>query len=229
MTIRDAAQAVYQQIFKPQLEKTKEIKYAREIMIITLGAICVVSGWYGYGFYKSRTARAAQLSLTECLSEYNRVKNSKGQWSDVQATCEFGEQQHGDTATRGYFLMTQADAMLHEGDYEQAVTLFDTAINATPKESPLKKLYETKRALVLLDSSDEQTKQQGREALAVLVKEKANPYADIAHYYIGYDYWVRNELESAQQTWQELTTAHQNDEMPSPWVQLAEQKLTQLG
>jgi len=229
MTIRDAAQAVYQHIFKPQFEKTKEIKYAREITVITLGAICIAGGWYGYGFYKSRTARDAQLSLTECLSEYNRAKNSTGQWSDVQATCEFGEQQHGDTATRGYFLMTQADAALHEVNDDQAMTLFDAAINATPKNSPLKKLYETKRALVLLDSSDEQTKQKGREALNILAKEEANPYADMAQYYIGYDYWVRNELEPAQYTWQELITAHQKDEMPSPWVQLAEQKLAQLG
>ncbi len=128
-----------------------------------------------------------------------------------------------------YFLAFQAEALIRQAKHVDALSVMDQMMEELPSSSPLTPLYKAKHALMMLDSTDDEAIKKGLDTIESLSKDEANPFRDMAAYYLGSYYWSLDKVDQALQVWQELVQAQQSEkDAPSPWARAAEQKAKQI-
>lgn len=222
---------MYRDFFHPQMGRMREITFFKEIAIGLLFVLATVGGFYIYRVWNAGKEQEAQKIFEECFQEYQRALNSTDElWSDVTMMSKLGYDRYSTTAIAPFFLGLQADALLWQGKKTEALALLDQMIQKMAYNNPLIFLYKTKRALIKCDSDDVGLQEQGHSELQALAHDQNNTQADEAYYYLGYGYWLHNDLSQAKQVWQELVEKFKKDDSraASLWALLAEQKLKQI-
>lgn len=187
-------------------------------------AALLVLGLFSLRTYKAYQGRKAQRILSESLQEFQTTTISyKPQWAEVKFMNELGAQQTAGTALQPYFVVMQAQALAQEGKFEDAVVRMQDAIDMLPSDSPYKAYYTLTKHLMQLDAPSQ--KEAGFAALQQLADDSAYPYRDAALYHVADYYNALNDDAHAKATWQKLV-AESASFTGSPWVALAQQKLT---
>lgn len=193
----------------------------------------IAGGYFWYRSYTVSQTQAAQKVLSSCLAEYEKVRNNgtPTQWQTLQTMCSVGYEKHKNSSVAPYFLAIQADALLAQGQAEQALSLLDTMIAGLPTASPVYDLYKTKKLLIEIDQSEDPLQSPAFEALKTFAYDSQNSQADYALYYIGEYYWHAQQFDQARTVWKDLESRFKSDtkDGQSPWALLANYKLQQLG
>lgn len=213
-------------------ERSYARRYLKEFLAVSFVLVATAGGYVGYRWYSISLEQAAHQSFAQSMQEYQHALklNNSAEWDRVDASAMFGYEQHKKSNIAPLFLALHADIQLQRNEFTQAVETLQQVINGLPASSPLAPLYKTKRALILLDSSDEALQKNGLDDLLALARDKSNKVNDMALFYLGRYYWTTNNLEDAKKVWQELITTYPSQEAyPSPWVQEAHQMLKQLA
>ena len=206
-------------------------KNQKTILSLLVGAGLLVGGFYGYRYYQTAKNQKAQRILSEVLSEYERAleTNSVEAWGNLASLAALGYQQHKSAGSAAYFLAIESEAVRRQGDYQKAFVLLDQAIAGVPSRSAVNNLYKTKQALMKIDNADAGIKQQGLDELIALGSNSKNSNRDLALYYVGYYYWVNDNLVQAEKAWNELIALDSTDKRAtSPWAVMAQSKLQQV-
>ncbi|MEX0940597.1 MAG: hypothetical protein WDZ41_04520 [Candidatus Babeliales bacterium] len=201
-----------------------------EYRTYVLTALVIIGGLIGAGIYlyfsNIKYEESAQQALSEMLIEYNRAYESPELWSDVEIGARTGYRQYGRSSLAPYFLVLQADASLYQHKDNEALVLMNTAIQKMPGQSPLYYLYNIKFARMQL--AHEKTKDEGLSLLESLAKNIKNPQQDQAKYYLAKYYDEHEQLQKAQELWQELVKSKsEQKDVISPWILLAERQINQ--
>ncbi|BDC34638.1 hypothetical protein Noda2021_05960 [Candidatus Dependentiae bacterium Noda2021] len=143
--------------------------------------------------------------------------------------CTAGYEKNKSTGLAPYFLGIRADALVEQGNYQEALALLESMTNSLPTSSALYYPYKTKYALIKLDHVDDQEKTAALNELQSLAYDASNSNADYALYYLGEYFWQNNETEQAVKTWRDLESTFKSDTKngQSPWALLAQYKLQQ--
>jgi len=172
------------------------------LLVLLLSAV----GYGGFRLYKWRIAQresSAHTMFNESMELYRKAKNGKEQWDDVAGAFSLGYEQNGSSQIAPFFRLFEADALIKDGQKEKGDQLMVSAIAELPKESPFAYLYTIKRALIDLDSEDEQVKVQALETLEG-VSAKESPGQALALYYLGSYYWQQGDTQKARSLWEQL-------------------------
>jgi predicted negative regulator of RcsB-dependent stress response len=215
----------YQKVLGSAKQRALYTKYAS----IACGVALVATGlFYGYRWYVVYREREAQAVLSDYI--HKAQSGSEASLAAIETLFQEGAQKQSGSYLEPYFLVFQANALIKEGKLDDAIAVMEKAIADMSKNNLLLPLFETKRALMQLDSGVEATKQAGFQKLTELAHNVNNPYADMALFFLGNYYWSADKLDDAKQVWQELIEAQRKQEIvaSSPWAQLAHSKLQQI-
>jgi len=207
-------------------------KNQKTLLSLLVGAGLLFGGWYGYRYYQTNKNQKAQRILSEVLSEYERAleTNSVEAWGNLASLAALGYQQHKSAGSAPYFLAVESEAVRRQGDYQKAFALLDQTISGVSSRSAVHDLYKAKQALMMLDNADQAVKKEGLQELITLGANTKNSNRDLALYYVGYYYWVNDDIAQAQQSWNELIALETSDSRSvSPWALLAQSKLQQVN
>lgn len=215
----------YHRVLGNQKQRAMYAQYAS----IAFGASVIITGlFFGYRWYVVYREREAQAVLADYIHKAQTTPNAS--LAAIEQLFQEGAQRESSSHLEPYFLVFQANAMVKEGKLDEAIGVMEKAITHMSKDNILLPLFEGKRALMQMDSAVAETQQAGLQKLTELAHNTANPYADMALYFLGHYYWSVNNLEEAKKVWQELIEAQMKEQMgaPSPWAQLAHMKLQQI-
>ena len=183
------------------------------------------AGWLGYSWYMRSKEQSAYKDLAESIDGYTKTRMMPGgaeKWVDVERGFRAGAERNPSTKLQPYFLAFEAEALLEQGKSKEAIGLLDKAVGMISRNNSLYFLYALKRALMKIDSSDEVLQKSGRQELAELAKDTANPVQDMARYYSGLDALSRGDTAAAKNFFQEV------GQPTSFWYQMAQDKLREL-
>lgn len=228
IVFRNALLEIYQSIFGGVGQKSG--KFSRAVTVI---ALVVGIGYGGFRIYRwrieSREAQA-QVVFSESMRLYHQAKASLEKWDDVVGAFALGYEQHRSSSLAPFFQLFQAQAMERQGKSAEAVRLTRTALETLKPTNPLYGFYQTKLALMQLDSADATVSEVGLKELKMCGLDESNRARDMALFYLGLHYWDNDDIENAGETWEKLKSLKvQEGKEVSPFVALAEQKIKQLG
>lgn len=201
------------------------------ILGLSVAVVGVLAGGGWFLYYQRSVAReqAAQLILAQCLNEYEKGITDATVASQVDGMAQVGYRQYGNTHIGPFFLALRVDALLAQGQRDEALKLLQEVIKGLASQPMFAQLYRIKYALILLDTVDAA---QVEQALSLLEQEAhyAQGYNnDRALYYLGAYYGANGNTERAQQYWNELVSLPAaNDQSQSPWAHLAKEKLESI-
>lgn len=199
--------------------------YVRIVLGLLLVGAASWGVYFGYMAYRSYRNQEAQKVLSICLEEYTKALSGANElWPSVEMSCQLGYEQNRSSDLAPYFLAVKAEALLHQGKKSDVQEVLDTMMQSLPTSSPLHYAYATQKALIEMDADDPMVAQKGLDSLKVLADTKSNHNRDLALYYLGLYHWSHDQVEQAQDVWQELT----KDFATSPWSQAVAYKLQQL-
>lgn len=207
-------------------------KYVRIFFVLTTLVVLLIGGYVGYRWYIVWREQNAYHTFADYVDDYQMVskKNRLEEWQRFDSLLSFGYMQHKTSNLAPFFLALRADAQIQQKQYNTAIATLQDAINVLPDDSPIGPLFKTKRALLLLDSSDEVLQQNGLQEIVQLARDKNNHYNDIALFYLGRYYWAKDALKEAKTAWQELVDNNTiNAAYPSPWASQAQTALNQIS
>lgn len=232
MAFKDVRRVIaewYQVNVSPSFEQARSSSYFKEVTLAVLGALVLVGSVWGYRYYTGKKETDAQIAFAESIQLYHEAMQGKADaWPHVQASCTVAYDRYKKTSMAPYFLVIKADALVQQGKVADACQVLESAIVALPKDSPVVPMYKTKMALIKLDMPKETVQAEGLEQLRQLAYDKTNKNNDVAQYYLGLYYWVRNDLATALNIWKDLVVSQAEDRLAvSPWTSLAQEKLAQ--
>lgn len=175
--------------------------------------------FFAYKWWVIKRERAAQYDFASLMTEYDTVSHEKDpQWSALLEKFEKNYDKHSHSSLLPYYLGYKVQILLAQDKKDEALATLNSMI-ATMPASPLLALYEMERALMQLDSADEQVKVTALQMLKNLANDTDNMFRDSAQYYLGRYYWSQNNIEDAREIWQKLVDEQRDEKMaPSPWV-----------
>jgi predicted Zn-dependent protease len=190
---------------------------------------------FGYSLYKYNKASKltmAQRDFSDCLEEFNKAINLskdekkseeevKSNWEEVLDTFKDSYKKHSKTELGPYFLAFEAEALLQQNEKEKALKVLQDAVNKMDKKSPFYFLYKTKLALIELDGDK---KEEALVELESLAKNKSNENRDLALYYLGEYYYLKDSKKTIEY-WETLQEFPKEGLAASPWTRLADLKL----
>jgi hypothetical protein len=191
------------------------------IIALGVGILCVI-GWLIYGWYETRENQAAYQDLLEAVDGFQVAALSKAPdrtWQDLERLFSRGAQSHKHSSLYPYFVLYNAEVLLHQDKAEQALPLFDSALARLKKHDLFGAQAHIKRALIKLDMADQALKTQGEKELEELIADLKNPVRDMALYHSGYRFWLQGDVKQAEQRWKMLAAQFPQ----SPWTTMAQQ------
>lgn len=219
----------YQDLFN---HSKKNNHYERELTIAIVLALLVAGAYYGYRWHTNKKNAAAHALFSQNLEELERVMQDGKQedWASIQTLFKLGYDQYPKSSLAPYYLAYQAEAMIKQGQLEEAISTMHKAINQMPSDSPVLGLYKTKVALMELDSTIADTQKTALESLHAIAKDAGSNAQDVAAYHLGLYYWVNNDAAQAKNVWTALIEATHSKEKAgqSPWAAKAHAKLMQI-
>lgn len=216
--------------FLGKLSKKKYLK----VLFITLGVIgLLIIGFFIHKYYVNKKNQTASRVFSECLDEYykalaNNYEKEKGSqekvdvWGEVETMFKQGYQQYSSSNLAPYFLLFESESLSQQGKKDESLSLLRDGLKRLSQSSPFYFIYKTKELLMSLDKGEDVINE-----LTQLARNRNNPNNDLALYYLGEYYWVKNDIEMAKGFWSELIREKSKSEMPSPWAKLASLRLQQ--
>jgi hypothetical protein len=204
-------------------------KYQTALVVVGIAAGLGAVGWFGYSWYRVRVEQQAHKAFVESVNDYTAMEKSTQEqpaWHDIGQALANRAQEHKNSVLAPYFLLYQADALLHEGKRENSIEIMNTALEKISKNLPLYYLYALKRALVKIDSNQELLHNEGLKELDELSTNSENPLQDMALYYKGYNAFAAGDAAQAQQVWVQLFAPAYKESL---WAQLAQARLQGLA
>lgn len=202
------------------------IRHTKEFIIgAALIGLCF-AGAYAYWIYNNHQQQSAQVALATCLEEYNRAHEDSSVWPMVGLASSTGYRQHSSSSLAPYFLLIEAQSLLGQDKYEEAIQLLDKAIGMIPHHSPLYYLYAIQSARVKITSNDETIKNAGLNELEALSANEKNINRDEALYYLADHYEQQGSFERSKEIFHKLVVAFPEGGLAaSPWALLAQEKI----
>ena len=194
-------------------------KYIKYLIIGLCIVLTTAGGFFFYRLYVVYREQTAHKMFNTNMQAYKQaLKDTDVEWQSVAEMFEQGHNKNTNSYLAPYFLSFQVEALLKQGKKEEALTVLDTIINKL-SNSPLLPLFKMKHALVRIDLEDSAHQQAGVKELESLIREKKNPYRDVALFYLGRYYWATDQVAQAQQVWQQLVDEQRQHKLsPSPWA-----------
>lgn len=212
-----------------------DFKYAKELAFACVIIALCVGGYYGYRWYNKNQEQAAHQLFARNVEEFEReVEEGKAEgWQNVETLFQLGYDQHSKSSLAPYFLIYKAEAMIRQN--KDATKVLEDALNQMPNNSPIKSLYGTKLALMLLDTKTdtqeaEDARNKGIDMLKNIAADTSSTGNDVASYYLGLYYWNNNDMNQAKEVWGKLIDTQKDVQKlgQSPWALLAQEKLGQI-
>jgi len=208
-------------------------KYAKEFALAVVIVALAAGSYYGYRWWTKNKDEAAHVLFAQNLEEFERMsqEGKAEDWVAIETLFKLGYDQYPKSSLAPYFLIYQSQAQLKQNKFDEALTTLDRAIAAMPGNSPVHGFYQTKAALMRLDSKNTDTHALGLEQLRAMTRDEKNLAYDVAAYHLGLYYWTNNDMVNAKEVWQKLIDATRSSEKPgqSPWAAQAQEKLTQIA
>jgi len=227
MSVRETLSELYYSLFYDFGAKSHSYKYMRHIGI-AIGGLVVASGLFlGHRWYAVNREQKAQEVFAGCVAEFERAERDANLWPNAELVFHLGYEHHAGSNLGPYFKVFEAEAQVHQGKQSEARVTMEQAVSQLAKHSPVYHVYETKLALMLIDSDNAQDKQRGIATLEKLANNTCNLNRDMAQYYAGLYYWSANDEAKARTAWHDLLPLAQA-EVASPWARLAADKIAQL-
>lgn len=216
-------------VYHVWVSRVKKFRYFRELLFCLLIGVAVTAVFFGYQWYSHNRDRIAQVELSTLIDHYHAViTGKKNDGSQLITTLNEAYDSYASTSYAPYFLLFQVNLLLHDDKKDQALPVLEKALILL-KNSPLIDLFATKYALMLLDEPGQAEQDKGLKELIALAHNTQNNYRDYALYYLGRYYFLNNKNNDAKIVWQELIDSQSIEQVsPSPWAQLAQQKIDQI-
>ena len=109
-----------------------------------------------------------------------------------------------------------------------AIGLMESALKKLSSSNSLYNFYQSKLALIKIDSTQDDIRSAGLKSLGTLADDKSNKARDMALFYLGSYFWDKDEMSKAREAWQTLVDLPKG-RVRSPYVQLIQDKLEQIG
>ena len=211
------------------IRSDKNVAFAVLGVGLTIGVAALGFGFYWYRWNREHQAVEAWVNAFSSVEEARNKKTPQA-WQEVEVAFSHGFEQYKSSATAGYFLIYQAQALLQQNKHEQACEVLAEALQYIPRTSYLYHSYAVKLARMQIDASDSTLQQQGEQTLKELSEDPENPLRDMALYYYGLLYFYGHQnREAAQTIWNTLLTEYSTQAEDaytySPWVEKAQAKL----
>lgn len=195
----------------------------KKIALYAVLGICVALGsYYGYRWYVVQREKAAQKVFAECVLKYRMAGEDATLWPEVQAMFTHGYTAHRSSNLAPYFLVYQADSMMQQGKFEDAVEHMRRAVVSMPSHAPVYHLYKTKYALMRFDLAGQE--QEALSDLQALAYDTHNIYRDMALYYLGLYHWTHDNMQEAHHIWDDLLAVDSDRSSQSGWAALVHEK-----
>ena len=202
----------------------------RETMALCLGVALAFGGWNLYQSHRRSNAQAVQVLFSEALDAWEQATERRLGWDDAGVMTSAIYDSYKTSWAAPYALVLQADAAQRQGNLQEAIQLMARALDELPQGTPFYTLARTKKALLMIQASDEINQNSALKELESLAYDEKNLYADVAFYYWGYLAYLAGERELARQRWTPLVERYGKlPEYASPWALLAEKQLMTLG
>jgi len=200
------------------------------IWIILFVVIALGGAGKWYRMRMTNQEQLAQRVYTEALDEFQRgLAGYDAAWPNIVRLVDVAYERHASSTVAPYLLALKADALVREDKQDEAINTMSTALEKIPTTSPLYFLYKTKQALMMLDSKQEQIKQNGINVLRKLAQNNDNTNNDMARFYLGSYYIAIGDKKTGEPLLVSLMESQEGQESKSPWVEKAEQLLQTIS
>jgi|GEM_PF-1833109 len=183
-----------------------------------------------------------------------KSEDKKELWEQVDIDFKHSLEQNSHSSLAPFFKAFQAQAVAYQGNRDEALLLMREAVKKFSNKNPYRGLYEVSLSLMLLDGDDKDIA-EGLKVLDGIGSDKEALAQDMALYYSGLYFNSIGESAKAVEYWQKQVSPEQvspeqvspeqvspeqvspevvslpvvSDKEKSPWRQLAEVKLSDLG
>lgn len=222
------------------------LKFINKYKIHILGSVALIFilfvGFLTYSFYKKSQSQAAHRDLIECMKYYdapvvlstdqNAKKNyefsfntEQEKWIKVEEVFNKAYYSNSSSSISGIFLTFVSEAMLRLGKTKESLDTLSEALSKIPSKT-VRDFYDVKYALMLLDSNNESNRDLGLSKLKTYSQDFDNAVNDEVLYNLGYYYWNLKNFNESKNYWNQLVHKYgRGTKDPSPWVELAKEKL----
>lgn len=221
--------------------------YQTQFLVVISAIIFVIGGFYGYFYYKQAREESAYHALVavvkyvdapvkkeavdqskeEDLSFLNKeeFKSFEEKWTKIEEECKENYKVHKSSGIASFFLVYRVQALIELKKLQEAIDVMRVAISKMRNDN-VKNHYQIKLALMLIDSKDESSCNEGIELLRKIANAKDSVAQDSALYHLGEYYWYQRRFNEARNYWNQLLLAFdKQEEYASPWVAVAKEKL----
>lgn len=212
-------------------KETKKLigKIAQFVFFIILITFIIFAGYFGYKQYVFRKEATAQQSLAHVMTLFDAYTSDKlGDKENVIKEIKKAQEEHKNSSLAPYFSILLSKIYAQEEKTSESLQVLQEGIELA-KDSLTENMLKTNYALLMLDSDDKELQNNGLEYLKNLIGDKENPIRDIAQFYAGKYFWIKNDIEAAKIIWQEFLNEQAEHRMsPSPFVSEVELSLSSL-
>ncbi len=188
------------------MNMTFDKKMAINMGIVTGFFVACAIGYALYGYYKNRLSAQAYNVFTARFEEFEKIiagQNLPDQKLIDAVAADYAAYKQSNYG--GFLLALKADMEALRNNNEQALEDMSKAVALLSFCDPvLYYTYQTKYALMQIDSSDLTLQTKGRLALEKLALNSKNPVRDMALFYMGYQPFVDNDQQGMQTAWNRL-------------------------
>lgn len=208
-------------------------KNKKQVLVGFAGVAILTVVAVGFSFYRTHVNEQAHKALLQALSYYDgsvRFSSEAEKWQKTEQVFKDGAQSYRGTHLGPVFLAYQSEALLNLGKHDEAIAILTRAVGMM-KNAAAKDFYRVKLALMMLDSSKEENKQQGLVALKEIANNTQSAAHEVALYQLGAYNWDRKNFAEAKSYWQMLLVKYGTDgsRQPSPYVELVKEKMALLS
>lgn len=188
-------------------------------MRILLGALSVallvVAGGAAYHWYTIYQAKNSQIFLSDSLSEYQQIFESKEPaWQDLVMMADLAYEQTTFAPYKPYLLVIKAQGYAQQGNIADAIATMDQVLAEIPNCSPYKHEYMLTKALMQLDAQEAAVQEQGLTQLQELAGSD-HLFQDAAIYYLAHYYRAYDKQQALTDLLQQVREQNFSD---SPWM-----------
>jgi len=200
---------------------------------VWLGVLAVIALGGAAYWYRSRTVekeQVAQRVYAEAIDEYQRgIGGVETAWPNLERLVDASYERHASSTFGPYLLVLKAESLVWQNKHDEAIDVMKKAMHEISTSSPLYFVYKTKFALMMLDSTQEQIRQDGVTQLRALIQDKENTNSDMARFYLGSYYRSNGDTQAAQALLITLVESQTDQESMSPWAQKAQEMLQMIS
>lgn len=218
------------------LKKDRSLQIGLAVAVV---GVFVGGGYYGYRWWRVQREEKAQLAFADSFDAYGqalglqfkkeaKAAEKKEMWEQVDIDFKHSVQQNSHSSLAPFFKAFQAQALSYEGNRAEALATMREAVKKFSSKNPYHDLYEISLALMLLDGNESEVA-EGVKLLERIGDDAKNKAQDMALYYLGLYSNSVGEFVKAAEYWQKVIALPVSEEAQSPWRQLAEIKLADLG